>query len=492
MTRMKILSLLAAVAFTASAHAALTIDPASLPPVVEQGVEFGPVRVIATDANGNRVPNASLRWVRFAAEIIAVDPEQRFCRIDGAGLCFGNADAQGVFTLPRMYTRATGVRRLDLASDLGNATIQVTAVPYSQPDSLVLESGANQRVVATSPLPQRFSVRARDASGRPLAGQTVSFFLQSGSQAGGGFGHPGSGVDVVTDAQGLAVAPEYVTSAGLGEGVIAYSMPMPGTHNEATGRVSFTATRPDGRTSLALQDMWWSGFAENGWGMSIAQHDDRLFAVAFAYGPDGQPTWYAQLEGGWLDGMRYALYGGQWYSPRGTPFFAYDTTRLQVGAPKILGGTRFSGDGAGQWSFSTGDHATVQRTKSIVRQDFTSDPPSPITGLGDMWWGGPSQSGWGISIMEQAGGLFSVWFTYDAAGLPTWFVMPAGSWSSNNTFEGAIYRTQSSAWPDYDAKRLQVIPVGTYRYRFTDLEHATFEYSVEGRTGTLSLVRQSF
>jgi hypothetical protein len=48
-----------------------------------------------------------------------------------------------------------------------------------------------------------------------------------------------------------------------------------------------------------LKDMWWSGSAENGWGMSIVQHDDVLFGVIYAYDAGGKPTWFVMPGGDW-------------------------------------------------------------------------------------------------------------------------------------------------------------------------------------------------
>ena len=56
------------------------------------------------------------------------------------------------------------------------------------------------------------------------------------------------------------------------------------------------------------------------------------------------------------------------------------------------------------------------------------------------------RSGWGISLMEQPGGVFAVWFTYDANGDPTWFVMPTGTWEDGMTYSGTLYKTHSSPW----------------------------------------------
>jgi hypothetical protein len=109
-----------------------------------------------------------------------------------------------------------------------------------------------------------------------------------------------------------------------------------------------------------------------------------------------------------------------------------------------------------------------------------------------MWRGGPEQNGWGIALMEQAGGLFSVWLTYDEQGLPMWFAMPAGRWTDASTFEGEIFQTSGPRWPDYDKSRLVVTRVGNFSFRFHDRERATFRWTIGGRSGSNEITRQPF
>jgi hypothetical protein len=52
------------------------------------------------------------------------------------------------------------------------------------------------------------------------------------------------------------------------------------------------------------QDLWWSGSAENGWGVSIAQHGAKLFAAIYVYDAQGKPTWYVLPDGTWAAGLK--------------------------------------------------------------------------------------------------------------------------------------------------------------------------------------------
>jgi hypothetical protein len=194
-----------------------------------------------------------------------------------------------------------------------------------------------------------------------------------------------------------------------------------------------------------------------------------------------------QPEGTWWPTSQFA---GPIYSPESTPWFAYNTADFRLGESIGSMTLEFYASDRGRLTIeSAGNRFT---SKQIVPQDFAGESPSPIQGVGDMWWGGPQQNGWGVAILEQPGGLFSVWLTYDASGKPTWFVMPGGEWRDASTYAGKLYRTQGSAWVGaaYDPSKMRLAAEGSYVLRFADREHATLEYAIDGRSGALDLARQ--
>jgi hypothetical protein len=203
----------------------------------------------------------------------------------------------------------------------------------------------------------------------------------------------------------------------------------------------------------------------------------------------GAPTWYVMPGGAW-NGARTAFTGAL-YSPRGSPYTAYDASQLRPGEPVGSATITFNAANDASLDFTIGG---VGGRKSITRQLF--GPPEATAAplqAGDMWWGGPPQNGWGLALLQQYRTLFGVWFTYDANGAPTWFVLPAGFWADASTWQGRIYRATGSPWlgQPYDATRLASTEVGAFSLRF-DGGAATLTYTIDGKPGTMALVRQPF
>ena len=74
-----------------------------------------------------------------------------------------------------------------------------------------------------------------------------------------------------------------------------------------------------------------------------------------------------------------------------------------------------------------------------------------------------------------------------------WFVMPSGFWADADTWQGRIYRTHGSAWlgGGYDAARLASTDAGPFTLRLEG-DAAAFTYTIGGKTGTMTLMRQAF
>jgi hypothetical protein len=244
------------------------------------------------------------------------------------------------------------------------------------------------------------------------------------------------------------------------------------------------------------QDMWWGGPDQNGWGVSIVHHGDTLFVVIYGY--SAGPRWVVMPGGTW--DATHSTYSGDAYKPTmivASPGPAFDSSRF------VLGGvySRVS------ITFKDDDHAVLhianngsqpERSWDITRQEFGPPAAPAPQQYGDMWWAGPSQSGWGITVIQQQQSLFIVWFWYDDYGQPKWYVVPAGSWTAPGLWEGTYYDTYGDdtlmTSGAYSPARLRVNPIGKIRMQFSaDGRAATFESGVTGGPRqTFSLVRQAF
>ena len=234
------------------------------------------------------------------------------------------------------------------------------------------------------------------------------------------------------------------------------------------------------------QDMWWNP-SENGWGMSLVQHRDTLFGALYIYDRNGKPIWVVMPGGAW--DSTHTIYSGSVYKPMGTPFYVYDAQAMHAGDPAGNVSITFQDANNAVLDYTI---AGVTGRKLVTREIFAAGGASSPD-RSDLWWGGAAQNGWGITLLQQASTLFGVWYTYDANNDPFWYVMPGGTWTSTDTYEGALYRTTSSAWVEspYDASKLQVISAGTFKFQFNG-DNATFTYSADGHSGSVPLTRQPF
>ena len=126
---------------------------------------------------------------------------------------------------------------------------------------------------------------------------------------------------------------------------------------------------------------------------------------------------------------------------------------------------------------SLGSQGSAAFTVSPVA---ASRPNFNVTGL---WWT-PSESGWGVNIVQNAAGaLFATWFVYSPDGASAWYHMPSGAWDASGSFTGTVYRTtgpffdgcptsaNTCAYVPFDASRVTRTQVGTARFAFDPMRY---------------------
>jgi hypothetical protein len=273
--------------------------------------------------------------------------------------------------------------------------------------------------------------------------------------------------------------------------------------NVAGTSVAAVHTIPVAAAGPGLRDFtghWWGGTTENGWGVTLNQHGQALFGVVYFYDATGEPTWAVMPGGSW--NADFSVFTGDLYTPYGTPYSNYDASQLLPGsatgsmtltfvnAASITASFRL---GYSQWD-PRGRPVTTFGQKNLVPLILNEGRSPGGLAVADMWWGGPTQNGWGISVNQRNSELFAAWFTYGADRRPTWFIVSGNNWSLN-TFLGSISRVTGSPWlgVPYDPGQLRTTTGGAGNIAFTSGSLGTFEYNVlGGSAGSKAIERQPF
>ena len=259
---------------------------------------------------------------------------------------------------------------------------------------------------------------------------------------------------------------------------------------------------PVAATAPGLRDFtghWWGGQVENGWGMTLNQHGDRLFGVVYFYDGTGAPTWAVMPGGDW--NADFTAFTGDLYAPTGAPFTSYDASQLIVGAPTGSMTLTFVTPSQVVAAFRLGYSQFDPAGRSIATfgqkllQPLILDSGTSPSGLAvpDMWWGGAAQNGWGISISQRSSEVFAAWFTYGADRRPTWFIASGSDWSSN-AVNASLFRVTGRPWlgVPHDATAVTPENVGTATLGFVSPAAGTFTYNVSGVPGVKGILRQAF
>ena len=130
---------------------------------------------------------------------------------------------------------------------------------------------------------------------------------------------------------------------------------------------------------------------------------------------------------------------------------------------------------------------------------LTGAAPNSPSALSGLWWGGASESGWGVSFSQRRNIVFAAWYTYDAAGNPKWYVapscpLPSGNTGTSGTCTGALYQVTGPTFfgTPFDASLKNVAAVGSLTVNFQNANAATMTYTVNGQGRTIPISRQVF
>lgn len=240
---------------------------------------------------------------------------------------------------------------------------------------------------------------------------------------------------------------------------------------------------------LNYQGLWWNA-NESGWGMSLTQHNNIIFAAVYAYDAAGQPVWYVlpncALTANSCSSDIYKVTGGA------SPTQSWHAgTAAKVGSGKLT----FASIGAGKFEFTIDG---VAASKDITPQVFATGTNKPAVDYTDIWWNA-AESGWGIALTQQYGMIFAAWYTYDDAGKPTWYVAPSCAIAGAGC-TGSIYRVTgctalTSPWVCSETgttNKKVVTEVGNVSFTFNTVSAGTMNYSINGVSSLRAITRQPF
>jgi N-acetylmuramoyl-L-alanine amidase len=224
--------------------------------------------------------------------------------------------------------------------------------------------------------------------------------------------------------------------------------------------------------------LWWAGEAESGWGMSITQHNNTVFAAVYTYEPSGLPAWYTLLctvSAGNCAGDMYRTLGG---SPPTGPWVTTGRTIEKVGTGTLA----FTNGNSGAFDFVING---VNGNKRIARLDVSTGVTPTNIDFTDIWWN-PNESGWGVSMTHQHSNIFIAWYTYDESGRAKWYVS-SGCKLTNATITasctGDLYSVTggSPLTAPWVAGRTVPKPEGSITLQFSDASNALMTYTIGGK-----------
>jgi hypothetical protein len=122
--------------------------------------------------------------------------------------------------------------------------------------------------------------------------------------------------------------------------------------------------QPDGQRRLPVNDLWWSGVFENGWGLNISQQGSQLFPIWYTYNTGGGTTFFPVPGGRWNS----LVFTGEMYTTVSSPWLGvnYDPGLF---VPVRVGGTSIDFANANDATITYEVNGLVQ-TKRIQRQPY--------------------------------------------------------------------------------------------------------------------------
>ena len=227
-----------------------------------------------------------------------------------------------------------------------------------------------------------------------------------------------------------------------------------------------------GRFEALIPDPYGAGpdVARNAW-------YDFVFHVRWSAGGNG-------LLEGWLNGRKFQAYQGATLYSGMSCYLKLANYHAPFGQPSSIVFDRIL----------RGRSAAEVAPGPLEGVAAAPPPAAPADhNVQGLWWQ-PTESGWGVNLVQQGDLLFATWFTYDARGNGTWLVMSRGERFAPNAYAGVLYRATGPAFDaaSFDPSRVAREPVGLGAFLFDEAGQGAFVATIAGVTTSKPITRQVF
>jgi hypothetical protein len=121
-----------------------------------------------------------------------------------------------------------------------------------------------------------------------------------------------------------------------------------------------------------------------------------------------------------------------------------------------------------------------------------ASPAPAAANYQDRWWR-PSESGWGVMVLQQGDVISAVMFHYGADRKPVWYLLSSAPRGGNESFTGTLFETSGPAlFGAFDPTAVTVREVGTMALSFNSLTAGTVSYTIDGQNASKVIERITF
>jgi hypothetical protein len=103
----------------------------------------------------------------------------------------------------------------------------------------------------------------------------------------------------------------------------------------------------------------------------------------------------------------------------------------------------------------------------------------------------PTESGWGMQLVQRGSIIFATLFVYDQGETPTWYTATI-NYTSDFTWTGTLYASSGTYYGvPWNPMQLSLMPVGTMTWNAPLINGGTLTYVVNGVTVVKNVIRQA-